>query len=193
MPGTSGNVSLRTNQGFLITPSGVPWHALQSSDLVDLESDGSPVRARTAVPSSEWRIHCDVYARRPDVNAIVHTHSRFATVISCLRKAIPAVHYLIAYAGAPVVRCADYATYGTADLSANALAALGGAKACLLANHGLVAVGESLAEAAKVASEIENVAALYWHALQVGPPVLLDDEEIMRVAKKLKTYGQKAP
>ncbi|MBK7862868.1 MAG: class II aldolase/adducin family protein [Archangiaceae bacterium] len=192
MPGTSGNVSMRIPRGLLITPSGTTWSELSPSDLVELEPDGKPMRAFSNVPSSEWQLHVDLYDRRPEVNAIVHTHSRFATVISCLRRPIPAVHYMIAAAGVSQVRCADYATYGTRELGQNALRALEGAKACLLANHGLVALGATLKEATKVAFEIENVAALYWHALQAGQPVLLDDVEIKRVAEKLKGYGQPA-
>jgi L-fuculose-phosphate aldolase len=190
MPGTSGNVSMRTQRGLLITPSGVQWSALAASDLVELEMNGKPLRAFAPVPSSEWRLHVDLYEKRPEIQAIVHTHSRYATTISCLRRSIPAVHYMIAAAGASQVRCADYATYGTLELGQNAVRALEGAKACLLANHGLVALGTSLKDAVKVAFEIENVASLYWHALQAGQPVLLDDAEIRRVGDKLKTYGQ---
>jgi L-fuculose-phosphate aldolase len=190
MPGTSGNLSTRIPRGLLITPSGTPWPDLTPSDLVELEPDGKPLRAFSPVPSSEWRLHVDLYEKRPDVNAIVHTHSRYATTLSCLRRSIPAVHYMIAVSGASQVRCADYATYGTLELGQNAARALEGSKACLLANHGLLALGATLKEAMKVAFEIENVASLYWHALQAGQPVLLDDAEIRRVAEKLKTYGQ---
>jgi L-fuculose-phosphate aldolase len=191
MPGTSGNLSMRTERGLLITPSGVPYSELGTEDLVELELDGRPLRAFAPVPSSEWRLHVQIYEQRPEVQAIVHTHSRYATTLSCLRRPIPAVHYMIAAAGVSQVRCADYATYGTAELGHKALAALAGAKACLLANHGLVALGRSLAEAVKVAFEIENVAALYWHALQAGQPVLLDDAEIGKVVEKLEGYGQR--
>jgi len=190
MPGTSGNLSMRIPRGLLITPSGTAWSELTPSDLVELEPDGKALRAFSPVPSSEWRLHVDLYEKRPEINAIVHTHSRYATTISCLRRPIPAVHYMIAAAGTSQVQCADYATYGTLELGQNAAKALEGAKACLLANHGLVALGASLKEAVKVAFEIENVAALYWHALQAGQPVLLDDAEIRRVAEKLKGYGQ---
>ena len=191
MPGTSGNLSMRIPRGLLITPSGTPWPELTPSDLVELEPDGKPLRAFAAVPSSEWRLHVDIYEKRPEITAIVHTHSRYATTLSCLRRPIPAVHYMIAVSGQSQVRCADYATYGTLELGQNAVRALEGSKACLLANHGLIALGATLKEAVKVAFEIENVAALYWHALQAGQPVLLDDAEIQRVAEKLKTYGQK--
>ncbi len=190
MPGTSGNLSIRTTRGLLITPSGVPWTDLGTDDLVELELDGKPVRAFSPVPSSEWRLHVQLYETRPEAEAIVHTHSRYATTLSCLRRTIPAVHYMIAAANSSTVRCAEYATYGTAELGQNALKALEGSKACLLANHGLVALGTSLADAVKVAFEIENVAALYWHAVQAGQPVILEDAEIRRVAEKLKGYGQ---
>ena len=193
MPGTSGNVSTRTARGLLITPSGVPWLDLSTDALVELDADGRPLRAFAPTPSSEWRLHCQIYQQRSEVNAIVHTHSRYATTLSCLRRPIPPVHYMIAVAGVSTVRCADYATYGTAELGNNAIRALEGAKACLLANHGLVALGATLSEAVKVAFEIENVASLYWHAVQAGQPVLLDDAEIRRVAEKLKTYGPKFP
>lgn len=190
MPGTSGNLSMRTQRGLLVTPSGVAWSELTPDGLIEMESDGRPLRAFAPVPTSEWRMHVQIYEARPDVNAIVHTHSRYATTISCLRRPIPAVHYMIAAAGTSSVRCAEYATYGTVELGQNALKALEGCKACLLANHGLMALGGSLKEAVKVAFEIENVAALYWHALQAGQPVLLDDAEIRRVQDKLKGYGQ---
>lgn len=190
MPGTSGNLSMRAPRGLLITPSGVPYSELTPSDLVEMEPDGRPLRAFSNVPSSEWRFHVQIYEQRPEVTAIVHTHSRYATTLSCLRRSIPAVHYMIAAAGVSQVRCADYATYGTHELGQNALKALEGAKACLLSNHGLIALGASLKEAVKVAFEMENVAALYWHALQAGQPVLLPDDEIRRVVDKLKTYGQ---
>jgi L-fuculose-phosphate aldolase len=190
IPGTSGNLSMRTPRGLLITPSGVPYSDLSTEDLVELEMDGTPLRAFAPVPSSEWQLHVQLYERRPEIQAIVHTHSRYATTLSCLRRSIPAVHYYIAIAGTSTVRCADYATYGTLELGQNAVKALQGSKACLLANHGLVALGDSLDNAVKVAFEIENVASLYWHALQAGQPVLLDDAEIQRVADKLKGYGQ---
>jgi len=192
-PGTSGNVSARTPGGMLITPSGVPYDALALSDFCELDARGELLGPRRLPPSSEWRLHLGVYAARPEVAAIVHTHSRFATTLSCLRRDLPAVHYMIAVAGGPNVRCARYATYGTAELASAALEAMQGRLACLLANHGLVAVGGKLAAALRVAREIELVAEEYLRALQVGQPVILPDEEIARVLEKFADYGPRPP
>ena len=137
-------------------------------------------------------MHRDLYQSREDAAAILHTHSMFCTTLSCLRKPIPAVHYMIAVTGATVVRCSRYETFGTAELSAAASEALRGSKACLLANHGMVALGKSLGEAFKIASEVENLAAQYWRALQIGEPFILDDAEMARVIEKFRTYGQQS-
>lgn len=187
--GTSGNVSVRVEDGILITPTGVPYPALTPDDLVEVRSSGA-VPTGQRLPSSEWRMHADLYRTRDDAAAIFHTHSRFCTTLSCLRKPIPAVHYMIAVTGAAVVRCGRYETFGTAELSAAAGEALRGSKACLLANHGMVALGTDLRDAYKVAAEVENLAAQYWRALQVSEPFVLDDAEIARVIEKFKTYGQ---
>ena len=188
--GTSGNVSARTGNGFVITPTGVPYGELQPRDLVelDLEGDAYPGQGR---PSSEWRMHRDVYVARPEVGAVVHTHPTYATTIACLRKDLPAVHYMIAVAGGDTVRCADYATFGTAELSANALRAMEGRTACLLANHGILTVGSDLAVALRIAEEIEKVAEIYWRALTAGTPVILDQEEMARVLVRFQDYGQR--
>lgn len=191
LPGTSGNLSVKSAKGLLITPSGVQWRKLTPGKLVWLRPDGSPLRPKGPVPSSEWPLHVELYRRRPEASAIVHTHSRYATALSCLRQSVPAVHYMIAVSGADTVRCAEYATYGSVELAHNAARALEGAKACLLANHGLVALGANLAEAVKVAVEIEQVCAVYWHARSVGEPVLLPNDEIARVGEKLRSYGQR--
>src|SRR5262249_10915794 len=154
IPGTSGNLSMRTMHGLLITPSGMPYSDLSTEDLVELQMDGTPLRAFAPVPSSEWRPHAQVFQPRPPRHAhapIAPPPSRHATRSSCPRRAIPAVHYYIAIAGPSTVRCADYATYGPTELGQNALKALEGSKACLLANHGLVALGSSLDNAVKVA------------------------------------------
>jgi L-fuculose-phosphate aldolase len=192
-PGTSGNVSVRTPAGFLVTPSGVPYESLAPADLCELDLASAPVGPARLAPSSEWRLHLGVYAARPEVHAIVHTHSRFATTLAILRRELPAVHYMIAVAGGPTVRCARYATYGSAELAAAALEALDGRLACLLANHGLVALGASLAAALRVAREIELVAEEYLRALQVGEPVVLADDEIARVVEKFRDYGPRTP
>ena len=151
---------------------------------------GGRARGRLA-PSTEWRIHRDIYRRRPEIGAVVHTHSTFATALSCLRRPIPAFHYMVAKAGGDDIRCARYATYGTAALSRNALAALaGGRRACLLANHGLVALGADLASARLLAEEIEALCAQYIHARAAGTPVVLPAREMTRVRAKFATYGR---
>jgi L-fuculose-phosphate aldolase len=188
-PGTSGNASLRVEDGLLITPTGVPYPELSPEDLVEVRWTGEVPNAQR-LPSSEWRMHRDLYQSREDARAIFHLHSMFCTTLSCLRKPIPAVHYMIAVTGASVVRCSRYETYGTAELSAAAGEALQGSKACLLANHGMVALGTNLKDAYKVASEVEVLAAMYWRALQAGTPVILDDAEMARVIEKFRTYGQ---
>lgn len=187
--GTTGNVSVRTASGFLITPSGVPYDVMTPRDIVPLGADGVPA-AGSGVPSSEWRIHRDIYAARPDAGAVVHAHPTFSTTIACLRRDLPAVHYMLAIAGGAPVRCAEYATFGTPALSAAVLRALTDRKACLLANHGLVALGADAAGALRVAEEVERVAELYWRSLAVGEPTFLDPAEMERVAKRFESYGK---
>jgi L-fuculose-phosphate aldolase len=186
--GRSGNVSVRVEGGFLVTPTGVPYEALNLPDLVFMRRDGQ--REGTYTPSSEWRLHRDIYERRAEAGAVVHTHSPHATAIACLRRPIPPFHYEIAFAGGSDIRCADYATFGTQELSDNALAALEGRRACLLANHGVVAIGGDLHDAFAMAEKVEALARLYWQALQVGEPVLLDDAEMARVLDRFRTYGR---
>jgi L-fuculose-phosphate aldolase len=186
--GRSGNVSARVEGGFLVTPTGVPYESLNPPDLVFMRRDGE--RVGTYTPSSEWRIHRDIYEKRPETGAIVHTHSPYATSIACLRRGIPPFHYEVAFAGGSDIRCADYATFGTQALSDNALAALEGRYACLLANHGVVALGRNIDEAFGMAAKVEALARLYWQALQAGEPVLLDDAEMARVLEKFGTYGR---
>jgi L-fuculose-phosphate aldolase len=191
--GTSGNVSARAAGGMLITPTAVPCDEIDAASIVEVTFDavgraGAP-RGRLA-PSSEWRIHRDVYRGRPDIGAVVHTHSTFATALSCLRRPVPAFHYLVAKAGGDDIRCARYATYGTAALSRNALAALaGGRRACLLANHGLLALGADLASTRLLAEEIEALCAQYLRARAAGTPVILPAAEMKRVRAKFASYG----
>jgi L-fuculose-phosphate aldolase len=142
-----------------------------------------------ANPSSEWRFHHDIYLQRPDVNAIVHCHSAFATSLACLHKGVPAFHYMIAVAGGPNIRCAPYALFGTQELSNQALRALQDRKACLLANHGMIAVGRDLADALGIAVEVESLCEQYWRALQIGEPIILSDAQMAEVMEKFKTYG----
>jgi len=186
--GTSGNLSHRVDGGFLVTPTGMEYEGLRPEDLVLMRWDGSHEGPRR--PSSEWRFHRDILAARPEVNAVLHAHSMFSTTLACLRRPIPAFHYMVAVAGGTTIRCAPYATFGTEELSRHAVAALEGRKACLLANHGLITVGADLAGAFKLAVEVETLAAMYLRALQVGEPVLLDEAEMAVVLEKFKTYGQ---
>jgi L-fuculose-phosphate aldolase len=205
-PGMSGNVSVRSPQGLLITPSGMPYASLTPDDAVELRLDGS-ARAGQRAPSTEWRLHRDILAARPDVEAVVHTHSLFCTTISTLRRPIPAIHYAIVIAGSDDIPCADYATFGSAELAIAAVRALGTAnsgqssaggapprapgRACLLANHGMLALGASLPEALRLAAEVETLASQYWHASQLGTPHILDRDELLRVRARYAEYGQK--
>ena len=186
--GTSGNISVRVDEGFLITPSGVAYNEMEPADIVTMKLDASHKGARK--PSTEWRFHRDIMAKKPEVGAVIHLHSMFCTSLSILRREIPAVHYMIAVAGGPTVPCVPYVTWGTQELADSIIGALQNRTACLLANHGMVCVGPNLKKAAWLAVEIEALAAQYWRALQVGVPYILSDEEIARVMEKFKSYGQ---
>ncbi len=186
--GTSGNVGARAGERFLITPSGLRYEDMRPSHIVEMGFDGKVLG--NGVPSTEWRFHRDILAARAEVNAVVHAHSMFATALSCLGRDVPAFHYMIAVAGGRSIRCAPYATFGTEALSRHALAALEGRNACLLANHGMIAVGGTLEDALDLALEVETLAAQYWRALQVGKPAILSDEEMDAVLEKFKTYGR---
>ena len=188
-PGTSGNLSVRVPGGFVITPSGVPYGSMDPADTVFLSSRGEPTGDRL-LPSSEWPLHTAIYADRPDAAAIVHLHSPYATAIACLRKEIPAFHYMVAVAGGNTIRCARYETYGTVELALAAVEALEDRRACLLANHGQVAIGASLHEAADLAREVEDLSHTYSVALEAGEPVILPPDEIERVAIRFGSYGQ---
>jgi L-fuculose-phosphate aldolase len=185
--GTSGNISARCEQGLLITPSAIPYEELRPEDIVYLDRHGNPTQHQT--PSSEWRFHRDIYRTRGEDAAVVHTHSMYATAIAIKGMDIPALHYMIAAAGGPTIRCAPYATYGTQALSDNALTALEDRKACLLGNHGVIATGSTLYKALWLAREVETLAQQYWLTLQLGGANLLSDEEIARVMEKFKGYG----
>jgi L-fuculose-phosphate aldolase len=190
-PSKSGNVSARCGDGFLITPSGLPYARMGPDDLVHLSLDGAVIAG--GKPSSEWRFHAAIYAARPELHAHVHTHSPRATALSAARRGIPAFHYMIALAGGADIRCADYATFGTQALADNAVAALVGRKAVLLANHGVIALGATLAGAWMLAQEVENLAGQYLDLLASGlEPVILDDAEMARVIEKFGGYGKVA-
>jgi len=186
--GKSGNVSARCKDGFLITPSGLPYEETRPADIVFVGKNRNATGKRP--PSSEWRFHYDIYRTRKDAQAVVHTHSSFATTLACLGMDVPAFHYMIAVAGGNSIRCAPYATFGTQELSDQALQAMSNRKACLLANHGMIAAGDSLKHALALAVEVEALCEQYWRALQIGKPAILSDSEMEVVLEKFKTYGK---
>lgn len=190
--GKSGNVSARWRRtgfdGFLVTPTGLPYAQTACDDIVAMTVEGDVHGAR--VPSSEWRFHRDLYRSRSDVEAVVHTHAPFATTLACMQRSIPPFHYMVAVAGGRDVRCAPYATFGTQALSDHAIAALEDRDACLLAHHGMIAVGRTLERALALAIEVETLAEMYWRALLLGEPELLPDAEMATVLEKFRTYGQ---
>ena len=190
--GTSGNLSVRAVEngaaGFLITPSGMPYATLSREDIVFMHHDGRPAGLRE--PSSEWRIHRDIYAARPEAQAILHAHSPFATSLACLRREIPPFHYMIARFGGDTVRCSRYEIFGSQELSAAALDAMADRHACLLANHGLLVAGRDLEQALALAGELEELCEQYWRACQLGTPVLLSPAEMAAVGEKFSRYGQ---
>jgi L-fuculose-phosphate aldolase len=187
--GKSGNVSVRYGERrFFVSPSGIDYELLQAEDIPLMDLDGRWFGRHR--PSSEWRFHRDILKSRPDVGAIVHMHSPRATALACTGRGIPAFHYMVAIAGGSDIRCAPYHTFGTQELSAAALAALQDRRACLLANHGVIATGADLASALSLAGEVENLALQYSVALTLGEVRILDDAEMCRVVEKFRTYGQ---
>ena len=188
--GTSGNISCRDGDHFLITPSGIPTAQMHPASIVTMNLNGHVIG--DGKPSSEWHFHRDLLRHRPELNAIVHTHSPNATALACLREDLPAFHYMIAIAGGDSIRCAPYALFGTQTLSDYAVAAMKDRKACLLANHGLIAAGRDLDEAMAVAIEIESLCQQYLIARQTGNPVLLSTQEMQAVIDRFQTYGRNA-
>jgi L-fuculose-phosphate aldolase len=189
-PSKSGNVSARFGNGLVITPSGLPYAQTKPEDLIHLGLDGA-LLGGSRKPSSEWPFHVAIYKARPDAQAIVHTHSPRATALSCTRRGIPAFHYMIALCGGYDVRCAEYATFGTPELAENAVNALDGRKAVLLANHGVIALGQTLAGAHTIVAEVENLAGQYLDILAAGiEPVILDAAEMERVGARFAGYGK---
>jgi L-fuculose-phosphate aldolase len=188
--GTSGNIGVRWHDGLLITPSGLAYDTMAAEDIIFLAMDGTPTGPHK--PSTEWRFHRDILRERPEIGAVVHAHPPYCTAISIAGEDIPAVHYMIAAAGGSTVRCAPYATFGTAALSKSALRALEGRLCCLLANHGSIACGATLGKAFWLAVELETLARQYFLSRQLGTPVILSDDEIDRVAKKFKSYGPRS-
>jgi len=188
--GTSGNVGVRCGDGLLVTPSGVPARELGAQSMVLLSAAGEVLGPGR--PSSEWRFHRDILCARPELHAVVHVHSPFATTLACLGLEIPAFHYMIAAAGGDSIRCAPYALFGTQALSDHALAALRERRACLLANHGMIAAGADLAAALTLCVEVESLCEQYWRARQLGEPRLLSPAQMAEVTEKFKHYGRRA-
>ena len=189
--GKSGNVSARGSDAgiMLITPSGVGYDDLTPDDIVPVDIESGEARGRL-LPSSEWRMHRDIYRARPEAGAIVHTHSTFCTALACRREGIPAFHYMVAMAGGTDIRCAPYATFGTQALSDHMVAALENRNACLLANHGMICFDATADKALELAIEVETLARQYWHACQGGTPTILSEAQMAEVLEKFKTYGK---
>lgn len=185
--GTSGNISLRHGDGMLITPTSVPYDSMRPEQIVFMKLDGAPGAGQR--PSSEWRFHRDILKARPEMNAVVHAHPPYSTTLAIMGREIPAVHYMIACAGGDTIPCAPYATFGTEELSRHAVAALEGRSACLLAHHGMIAVGASLAKTMWLAVEVETLARQYHGCLQIGTPPLLSKTEIENVRARMAGYG----
>ena len=185
--GTSGNCSVRTKRGFLITPSGMGVADLSPARIVEMNLKGETLS--DGQPSSEWRFHKDIYAEKNNVDVVVHVHSCHATALSCFRKDIPAFHYMIAVAGGNSIKCAPYALFGSQSLSDNALVALEKRKACLLSNHGMIATGQSIDGTLALAIEVESLCEQYLMALQAGSPILLTTSEMREVMQQFKGYG----
>lgn len=186
--GTSGNVSVRHGNGLLVSPTGIGYDAMRPEDVVQLDWDGQ--FEGDVLPTSEWRFHRDILAARPDLNAVVHTHSVHATAVAIMGRGIPAIHYMIAAAGGPDIRCAPYATFGTQELADAVLAAMADRRACLLAHHGVIAGHVSMARALSLAGTVEELAQQYLLCLPHGEPPVLAPDEIARVVEKFRGYGQ---
>ena len=190
--GASGNVSARlgagASDGFLVTPSGMPYDVMTPRDVVAMSQEGAARGVRA--PSSEWRFHAELYRTRGDLNAIVHVHAPFATTLACLDRGIPAFHYMVAKAGGCDIRCAPYATFGSSELAALVVDAMRDRCACLMANHGMIAASADLPSALALAIEVEGLAEVYWRALQLGEPAVLSNAEMDIVIAKFRTYGQ---
>jgi L-fuculose-phosphate aldolase len=188
--GTSGNVSARTEEGFLITASGIPYDRMEPEHVVEMDFDGGYVGE--FLPSTEWRMHMDIFRARPEAGAIVHTHSIYATALACLRKEVPAFHYMIGVAGGSSLRVSDYAEFGTQELSDTMLKAMEGRTACLLANHGQICFGANLDKALWLAGEVETLCKQYWAACLAGTPVILGEAEMKSVLARFPSYGKQA-
>ncbi len=189
--GTSGNVSHRAKDGLLITPSGISYDLLKPKDIVFVPFSSKESYKGEYPPSSELDFHFDILKAKPEINCVLHNHSTYATAMAICRQEIPAHHYMVAVGGGYKIPCADYATFGTAELSLNAIKALKGYNACLLANHGVITTGISLKKALWIAVEVENLAKQYILAKQIGEPTILPDEEMKKILQAFQSYGLK--
>lgn len=189
--GKSGNVSARCKTGMLITPSAVEYSVLSCNDLIYLDLADEPTAKSNRQPSSEWRFHRDLYLSRKDINAVVHTHSTYCTALACTGRSIPAFHYMVAIAGGKDIPIAPYALFGTEQLSKNVVSSLQFRQACLMANHGMIAIGDSLPDTFKLAAEVEVLAEQYCETLKLGAVNLLDDQQMDEVLDKFVHYGQR--
>ena len=187
--GSSGNLSLRVSGGMLITPTGIPAEHLCPEQLVSVSLEGN-VADGQLLPSSEWHMHAAVYRDRPEIQAVVHCHSRYATILACAHRPIPAIHYMIAVTESDSVPVAPYATFGTTALAESVVTALRGRLASLLANHGQLAIGRNLDQAMRVAEEVEELAAIYWGSLAIGEGEVLGTEQMGEVLTAFSSYGQ---
>ena len=186
--GCAGNLSFRSGENFIITPSGVHYDEMHTDDLVEVSiSTGRVIHGGR--PSTEWRFHRDILASREDIHVVLHAHPVFSTALACQQREIPAFHYMVAAAGGKRIRCADYALFGTQTLSTYVLKALGDHRACLIANHGLITLGKNLKSALNLAVEVETLAAQYIRVLQMGEPVLLSDTQMDEVIEAFSGYG----
>ena len=185
--GTSGNLSVRCEDGFLITPSGMDYAGLSTNDIVRMDMDGQPGGSRK--PSSEWRFHAAIYQHHPEAQAVLHAHPVNCSALACLNKGIPAFHYMVAVAGGRDIHCADYATFGTPELSEFVIEALRGRKACLMAHHGLTCFESNLPRALALAIEVEHLATVYSRILAIGEVKIIPDSEMDKVLKTFSSYG----
>ncbi|MFA6121867.1 MAG: class II aldolase/adducin family protein [Sideroxydans sp.] len=188
--GTAGNASVRLGDGMLITPSALPVAEMKTDSMVRMDLEGKVLQG--GKPSSEWRFHRDIFVARPEIGAVLHMHSSFATTIACLGKDVPAVHYHIAIAGGDSIRCTPYTIFGEQNLSDLALEALHDRKACLLGNHGMIALGKDLADALSVAQEVEYLCEIYWRTLQAGTPQILTAQQMHAVKEKFVEYKKRS-
>jgi len=186
-PLRSGNISVRYKNGFLITPSGMRYETLKSKDIVFVDLKGK-YNSKKNKPSSEWHFHKDIYLNKKNANSVVHCHSKNALVLSCIRKKIPAFHYMVAVAGGVDIKCAKYATYGTSELSKNIIQVLNNRFACLIENHGQVVFSDGIDSAFELAQEVEHLSEQYLECLRIGKPKILTNIEMSRVLKKVKNY-----